>query len=64
MRPINREGLRLRRLKTALLGEGLERGDGAVLRVVLDELAADELVDRGEGGGVHAGANIPGEGEG
>ena len=55
MRPRNREGPCA---DSDLLGEGLERRDGAVLRVVLDELAADELVDRGEGGGVHARAHV------
>merc|ERR1719401_2559258 len=30
-------------VSSALVGEGLERRDGAVLRVVLDELAADVL---------------------
>merc|ERR1719401_982991 len=45
-------------VSSALVGEGLERRDGAVLRVVLDELAADELVDGREGGGVHVGAHV------
>merc|ERR1719401_2622768 len=45
-------------VSSALVSEGPERRDGAVLRVVLDELAADELVDGREGGGVHVGAHV------